>query len=57
MEDRFDWDQCYLDEIQDFFMAIQEDKVVESDGWNGLDTQEVIGMAVASNESGRRVSR
>jgi len=57
VEDRFDWDQCYLDEIQDFFVAIQEDKVVESDGWNGLDTQEVIGMAVASNESGRQVSR
>ena len=55
--DKFDWDSCYQLEIAEFFGAIANDELIESDGWNGLDTQYVLEMAMTSNKSRTESSR
>lgn len=56
-EGRFDWDSCYVDLIKTFFDALKNDLPLSSDGWNGLNTQEVLAMALESNAQGKMVSR
>jgi len=55
--DKFDWDSCYQLEIAEFFGAIANDELIESDGWNGLDTQYVLEMAMTSNKFRTESSR
>lgn len=57
IQTKFDWDSCYIEEIKDFFRCIKENSPIVTDGWNGLSTQEVLGMAVESNKTGAMVTR
>ncbi|MGD2118521.1 MAG: Gfo/Idh/MocA family oxidoreductase [Chromatiales bacterium] len=57
IESRFDWDSCYIQLVKDFMASLDMGKNIESDGWNGLDTQEVLMMAMQSNKQGKLVTR
>lgn len=57
IESRFDWDSCYVELAKTFFEALEKDLPIECDGWNGLNTQEVLAMAIESNEQGKVVYR